>query len=84
MQAENHIQSSICGPTDQAIKIAKTTSGIVFPSLHKVFSHPKADGDANDIEAKMGDLLDVSLCDPSIPMFSKNHVCSLLAKPLHT
>jgi hypothetical protein len=83
VKIHDHVQPSISAPSDNLIKILKSTPGIKFAFADKVFTNPETDRDADSVEAQAVDLLNIGLGHPSLPVLSKGSIGSILAKTLH-
>ncbi|KAI6764713.1 hypothetical protein HG531_012600 [Fusarium graminearum] len=74
----------VLAPADNAIKMPDAASGPVFAILDNVFVHPVPYRNANGIETKTCNLLDVIFCDPSLPVLFKGGVGFGLTNTLDT
>lgn len=84
MEVHDDVKPSIRSLPDQTVEILEATARVELGVVHQILLDPKADRDPNGVETEAGDLGDVVLGHPSIPVSRKRSIGSFLAHSLDT
>src|SRR6478752_1135701 len=74
VESNNRINAMLLAPFDNTVKMPDAAAGPVFAFMDDILVHPVSNRDANGIETKTCNLLDVIFCDPSLPVFLEGGV----------
>lgn len=83
MQVHDDIQPSIASPANKTIEILQPAPGVPLVVIHEILLDPEADGYADGVEPVAGDLGDVALGDPRLPVRVPGGIRSFLAEVFH-
>jgi hypothetical protein len=68
VQVDDNVDSVLLAPSDQTIEVGKPTAGVVLAIPYEILIDPEANGDTNGVETDPGNLLDIVLRSPRIPV----------------
>lgn len=84
MKIHDDIDVGVFAPANKSIEIFESTAREMLAVLHEIFFQPEAHGDSHSIQSQAGNLFDVVLGCPRIPVFLECCVGRVLAKLLDT
>lgn len=84
VKVEDDIETVVCAPSNQTVKILETSSWEVFVFLDEILFHPVTKRDTDGVQLSPDYLLDIVFGDPSIPMLLESCIGFLLSETLDT